>query len=456
MDIKQSFHQAFGSRILQQSIMEEYQKSFAVGSEPSTLNAHDRAIYEAGVAKFENHPGKVSCNEAFRTVYNEKPDRLDVSGRCFEDSGSHYLSRHEQAFFSAYGVLPPIALKSVRPTLIDSVDQLCCGLVTHPGGGLDGLSATPAWMFDLDLLSLVMHPEIVERVASLLGDEITFLGSDGPMFLPPNSKKQTAWHAFDAADFGGGGKDGNLQLVSVWVALADANVANGCMKIAPGSFRAFGALEDVAPKFYGADTAGLVRLFTENESRVDPSVAARILARRLNDKNFPPLMRLGTTDKSPEGYRYNPFHSAVDRAWCLGEEGLSVLDECPKVALEAKKGEAYFFTSQNAHASFVNTTNGWRKAIAFRYVKTAQASESIITHTTLRMKGFLDLFPGARELIRSTHSSLEAFEEAAPRLCVRGSIPAGQEKYYFDPNVLAGELVKIGGTCLTRATLPSS
>jgi ectoine hydroxylase-related dioxygenase (phytanoyl-CoA dioxygenase family) len=270
------------------------------------------------------------------------------------------------------------------------------------------------------------------------------------MYLPPNSPNKTAWHAFDAEHFGGGGSDGNLQLVSVWVALADANVANGCMKIAPGSFRAFDALNRVAPRFYGASINELIEELVQGPSRVEPEIAAQIVCRRLNDTNFPALLRLGSTASSPEGYRYNPFHSAVDRTWCIGAQQLNMLDEYPKVALEAKRGDAFFFTSQNAHASFQNTTSGWRKAIAFRYVKTANASKSVITHASQRMRTFLDLFPRAPELLRTLNRSIDSFDEAAPRLCVKGRIPVGQEAFYFEPKTLDAALAGLGGSCLTR------
>jgi ectoine hydroxylase-related dioxygenase (phytanoyl-CoA dioxygenase family) len=441
----------FGSHVVQTSIVDEYRESFAVGASTDTLSDHDRAIYAAGVAALNRaaSANKPTCEAAFRAAYDATPARLDVVGRTQEDSGSYHLTRDQQDFFATYGVLPPVSLDAVSSELLDSVDRLCCGLVTH-GSGLNGVSSTPAWIFDRDLLTLATHPQIVETVASLIGDQLTFLGSDGPMFLPPSSPQKTAWHAFDASHFGGGGSDSNLQQVTAWVALSDATTANGCMRIAPGTFRAFAALNEVTPKFYGADVSELIELFAKNESKVDPAIAARIVCRHLNDKNFPTLMRLGSSKDSPEGYRYNPFHAAVDKAWCVGERDITVLDEGPKVVMEAKRKQAYFFTSQNAHASLMNTTGGWRKAIAFRYVKTAKAAKSIITQATHRLRGYLDMFPGTNDVLAAVNRSVETFEDAAPRLCVRGSIPAGQEQFYFDQKQLLSELAKRGGSCLPR------
>jgi ectoine hydroxylase-related dioxygenase (phytanoyl-CoA dioxygenase family) len=448
------FQESFKNQHLQSSILEEYRDSFAIGSDPNTLNGDARAIYEGAVAAFNHHAKQTddrpSCGELFARTFQELSAKLDVRGSAREDAGGAHLTRHQQDFFAKYGVLPAIHLESLASDLVSSVDRLCCGLVTHEAGGVNGLSATPAWIFDRDLLALATHPSIVEKVASLLGDELTFLGSDGPMFLPPNSTSKTAWHAFDAEHFGGGGKDGNLQLVSVWVALADANVANGCMKIAPGSYRAFNTLDQIAPRLYGVSVQEAIDELLNGKTKVEPVIAAQIVCRRLNDKNFPALMRLGSNDKSGESYRYNPFHSAVDRAFCIGERELAVLDDCPKVALEAKRGEAFFFTSQNAHASFRNTTPGWRKAIALRYVKTATARKGTITQSSERLRGYLDIFPGASELLRSVGRPVDNFEDAAPRLCVRGRVPEGQEQFYFDTQTLTAALARMGGTCLTR------
>jgi hypothetical protein len=415
------------------------------------LSATDRAIYDTGVAAFKEAAtaNKPTCQEAFRAAFNATPMRLNVSGPTQEDAGARHLTREQQEFFATYGVLPPVSLDTVSSELLDSVDRLCCALVKY-GNGLNGVSSTPAWIFDRDLLTLATHPDIVETVASLLGDQLTFLGSDGPMFLPPSSPQKTAWHAFDAEHFGGGGSDGNLQQVTAWVALCDATAENGCMRIAPGTFRAFGALNEVTPRFYGENVSELIDLFVNNQNKIDPEIAARVLCRHLNDKNFPELMRLGSTKDSPEGYRYNPFHAAVDKAWCVGAGDITALDEGPKVIMEAKRKQAYFFTSQNAHASLHNTTNGWRKAIAFRYVKTAKAEKSIITQATHRLRGYLDMFPGTKDVLAAVNRPVDIFEDAAPRICVRGSIPAGQEQFYFDQKQLMAALAKRGGSCLPR------
>lgn len=443
---------AFGKSVAQSSIVDEYRNSFAIGSSPDTLSAEDRAIYEKGVKAFNEaaKANKPTCEEAFRKVYETIPARLDVTGKVQEDAGAHHLTREQQDFFATYGVLPPITLDAVSPDLIDSIDRLCCGLVQ--GSGLNGVSATPAWIFDRDLLTLATHPDIIDKIASLLGEQVTFLGSDGPMFLKPNSDQQTAWHAFDASHFGGGGGESNLQQVSVWVALADAMPANGCMRIAPGTYRAFAALNEVAPKFYGADVHELIDIFVKNENKVDPTISARILCRHLNDKNFPDeLMRLGSSKDSPQGYRYNPFHSAVDKAWCIGERAITTLDESPKVLMEAKRAQAYFFTSQNAHSSLKNKTSGWRKAIALRYVTTAKASKAIIQQTTHRLRMYTEQFPGASDVLKAVNrGQLDVFEAAGPRLCVRGSVPAGQEQFYFDQKQLLSELDKRGGSLLPR------
>ena len=70
-------------------------------------------------------------------------------------------------------------------------------------------------------------PGVVERLAALIGPEIGFL-SDKIVFKSEDVSFPTPWHQ-DHEYWGGSNK------ISVWIALDDATVDNGCMQFLPGS-----------------------------------------------------------------------------------------------------------------------------------------------------------------------------------------------------------------------------
>jgi ectoine hydroxylase-related dioxygenase (phytanoyl-CoA dioxygenase family) len=82
-----------------------------------------------------------------------------------------------------------------------------------------------------DLLELARTPEIVDRVAQLIGDDVILWGCQ--VFCKPGGDGlETPWH-----------QDGHywpirpLATCTVWVALDDSTVENGCLRVIPGSHR---------------------------------------------------------------------------------------------------------------------------------------------------------------------------------------------------------------------------
>jgi hypothetical protein len=91
--------------------------------------------------------------------------------------------------------------------------------------GTQGVKGSQDW------LDFATHSEILERVAQLVGDDLILWGTT--IFgKPARVGKETPWH-----------QDGDyypirpLETITVWIALDDVTVENGCMRFIPGSHK---------------------------------------------------------------------------------------------------------------------------------------------------------------------------------------------------------------------------
>lgn len=91
--------------------------------------------------------------------------------------------------------------------------------------GAQGVVGDPIW------LEFAQHPDIVEMVSQVAGEDLILWGTT--LFgKPAYSGKETAWH-----------QDGDyypiepLETVTVWIALDDSTPENGCMRYIPGSHK---------------------------------------------------------------------------------------------------------------------------------------------------------------------------------------------------------------------------
>lgn len=454
MRSEQAFVETLGRNRIDAGLLDELREQFSLGADPDELSDSDRAELER---RFEalsaDNERKPPLDEALGNQLRATEPQLEVSGAAHQTRDERYRLTDDQiAFFRRYGVLPPLTLETVSSDHMDRIDSLGSGLIrakqTKRGTILTSLFA---WMFDRDVLDLVTRPEIVDKVASLLGEDITFVGFDGPFYLAPGTKSYTRWHAADAWHFGGSHGETNMNLVSVWVALSDADVERACMKIVPGSFHFFDQLFSLAPQMYGAESLDEISAsFQASRHRVQPEILRSILCRRIRSATEPRLRRM-TSDGG-----YDVFSCGVDTAWCAGEGNLGELDAMTKVALPARRGQIYLFTSQNIHASFTNTSSSWRKAFTLRYVRSANPGIAFIQGGLPKLKQLQELFPETQRLFERLGKSMADFSMATPRLCVRGSIPEGREESYLDPDALREELDALGGSLMPHGqTFPS-
>src|SRR5437016_1541200 len=87
------------------------------------------------------------------------------------------------------------------------------------------------WAADPRFYEHIFHPEICAMAAQLMGTDVVRVWHDQIQYKPPRSGGATNWHQdhpywpiLQPAD-----------LVSAWVALDDATLENGCMRMVPRS-----------------------------------------------------------------------------------------------------------------------------------------------------------------------------------------------------------------------------
>jgi phytanoyl-CoA hydroxylase len=80
------------------------------------------------------------------------------------------------------------------------------------------------------LRSIAFHPELIRIVERLLGDKARLVGEQG-LLKPPFGGAEKPWHQ----DMAYGGLFFKKQIVTVWIALDEAGLDNGCMHIIPRS-----------------------------------------------------------------------------------------------------------------------------------------------------------------------------------------------------------------------------
>ncbi|MBP1996621.1 phytanoyl-CoA dioxygenase family protein [Paenibacillus eucommiae] len=85
------------------------------------------------------------------------------------------------------------------------------------------------------LNAIAYHPAILHIVEQLLGDNAVLVGEQG-LLKPPHGGGEKPWHQ----DMAYGGLFYKKQIVTVWIALDEANLDNGCMHIIPRSHLAGG------------------------------------------------------------------------------------------------------------------------------------------------------------------------------------------------------------------------
>jgi non-heme Fe2+,alpha-ketoglutarate-dependent halogenase len=159
------------------------------------------------------------------------------------------------------GIVFPIAVLSAARTLaLRSAFEV---LEESLGGRPDPIRWTNLcfpWAYDL-----TMEPSVLDSVEAVLGPDIIVMGSI-ILCKHPGHDAYVAWHqdgAYSGAD--------EVPSVSAWIALADSTLANGCMRVIPGTHGRLLAHRDVA------DSANLIRAGRTLADAVDEEQAVDVV-----------------------------------------------------------------------------------------------------------------------------------------------------------------------------------
>lgn len=256
----------------------------------------------------------------------------------------HRLMNEELDAFVKNGFIGPITLydpeemealwNSVRRQLPDRSKAI------YPTDAIGGVTNISNYDRHLDISLLGEHicrPEIVERVVSILGEDVLcwrteffpkYPGDEGTdwhqadTFANASGRPQILWPGESRENFTGG-------TITVWTAFTDATKENGCLQLMPGTHR----------RMNYDETKGM---------RFDPD---------LINKQEKEGQRRGFF-----GYDYRRLQ--IDPTWTP--------DETQAYPVVMKRGQCLIFWSTLMHASLPNVTKkDYRMGFVARYVPTS-------------------------------------------------------------------------------------
>ena len=147
------------------------------------------------------------------------PSPVTKPGAMTLDQVEHY---NKQGYVRAFDVFPNDEIASIRSYFDDLLEQ------TIAAGG-DSYSISTAHLKHGRVYDLLTDPRIVALVRDVLGDDVIGWGSHFFCKMPHDGKA-VAWHQ-DASYW----PLTPSKAVTVWLAIDDATIENGCMKFIGGS-----------------------------------------------------------------------------------------------------------------------------------------------------------------------------------------------------------------------------
>ena len=329
MSINDRYAESFGPLVYgdTEAFVRELEQQFSIGSSPDLLlDSERRATTWSSIWMIAAH--RASDPPSAADIYANDPVACDLALWEPRAGREHALAEDERQFFAHYGISPAHSLKTLSRNALAKIGGAVGHINQH---GPTGTSV--GYLFCKPLFELATNPEIVGRVTSLLGDDVTCVGTSGPMYIAPNTKG-TEWHFAGGRDFGGE-NDAGLDLVTVWLALSDVPRERAPMKMLTRSFpgnlalyrrekEVFGPVSTTPPvasaddgdpiDAYLADAlTGLERL----PFRTSEETMKKIVARRFNSRRIPDLQFVH--DGAP---RYNAFHTRIDVLMTVGPDAL--------------------------------------------------------------------------------------------------------------------------------------
>ena len=293
-------------------------------------------------------------------VNSKKYSRLKARGNAINLNGKYKLKQTEIEDFENDGILGPFPLlDSTEATRLYELsmqyhestfdDDFLLGLDVK-----QALKRKESWSINYSGLfqalkhreywDIVCRPEITDRLACLLGDDIIVWRTQ--FFQRRSGEGGTFWHQqgtfketsvspklVPTLDI----HHGMVQL-TVWVALTDVRQDNGCMRFLPGSY-ADGRLE-----YFMGNLEDKLHLLLYEQDELFIRDVLKIL-----------LFSPGTFLKAQIGYEL------------ARKEIQDLLNDYRVENVEMKAGQFIIFSSLNMHASFPNISDDDRLAFAARY-----------------------------------------------------------------------------------------
>ena len=161
---------------------------------------------------------------------------LNDNIRVLTDEQLHALRDRLDAVIEGRSEAPPEALRNMK------------------GGGLRSDSVVVQivniWQADDLFRAHLCNPTALDAMADLMGTDTIRVWHDQIQYKPPVVGNSTDWHQ----DFPAWPILEPADLISCWVALDDATLENGCMRMVPGSHKwgthhALGTGENFAPTY---------------------------------------------------------------------------------------------------------------------------------------------------------------------------------------------------------------
>ncbi|MFP2996607.1 phytanoyl-CoA dioxygenase family protein [Spongiivirga sp. MCCC 1A20706] len=152
------------------------------------------------------------------------------------------LNREQIEFYRKNGYLLPNELL-FSPQKQQQLTAIFEEHLKHKGKKLSDELDTPHFR-DQRLLKFLLAPEVLDVVESLIGSNIGLFSSHF-ISKEPGKGRRTPWHE-DSAYWEGKFDELN-KIVTIWLAIDNSNISNGCMGVVPGTHNnGFSEYEEVA------------------------------------------------------------------------------------------------------------------------------------------------------------------------------------------------------------------
>jgi len=340
--------------------------------------------------------------------------KLNVDGKNFEDAKNEYLTKKEQDEFSNLGVLGPFKA-TISDKELEKNKTYC---INHR-------AQIFSHFYNEHYLNLILDKNITKKIASILGDDAEIIRSSIFVKDPGTPNDHTRWHMATPINYGASEdkiKDDDNDFVTVWIALSEAKIQNGCLKIVPKSYGIYPS--DLIPKVIRKDLifdsdfdAFLFKKIFEQFYIVNKCANKSTLDKFLSNRVNAVLLIQKMLDTNHYLQSFISEH------------------ELEAYALEAQQKEFYMFVSENYHASFPNVSDSTRVACAVRFGR-----KSTVINNIGFVKTGLDTLP---DYIKEK-CFLENGELLTPIISIDSKKEDGRDgnKYYFSKDTILKHIKK--------------